>query len=375
MKRYLIVLTYLAIFLIACSLFAASGPNTVPNEPNSSAEITGDSTAVTVNGVDITESQIEAEVKPQLEKIAAQLSPAFAEQYKKQLRQQVLERMIIEQLLDQKVKAAGIVITEEEVIGRVKEMASKQRPPLSLEDFKALIEAYGKSFDDVKQRIKKGLGYEKIMEAQWAGKINITEEDANKYYAENAKEMEQVKASHILVKLDIIDPNIDPNEAKAKTREKAEDMLKQIKDGADFAELAKANSSCPSAAKGGDLGFFSRGQMAPAFENAAFELKVGQISDIVETRFGFNIIKVTDRKDTFNQFKDDIINILTQKKQGEFAEKYIESLKTEASIVYPPGKEPEPAQSIEQRPNKVTETRAKAGQSPASSESAAKGKD
>ena len=334
-------------FLAVCSLFAASEPNTVPNEPNSSAEVTGDSAAVTVNGVDITESRIEVQVKPQLEKIAAQLSPAFAEQYKKQLRQQVLERMIVEQLLDQKVKAAGIVVTEEEVIGRIKEMASKQQPPLSLEDFKALIEAYGKSFDDVKQRIKEGLGYEKIMEAQWAGKINVTEDDAKKYYDENAKKMEQVKASHILVKPGITDPNIDPNEAKAKAREKAEDILKQIKNGADFAELAKANSSCPSAAKGGNLDFFSRGQMTPDFEKAAFELKVGQVSDIVETRFGFHIIKATDRKDTFERFKDDIINILTQKEQGEFAEKYIESLKAEASIVYPPGKEPEPVQSTE----------------------------
>ena len=347
MKKSLIVLTCLIMFLTARSLFAAPEPNMAPNEPNSSAEIAGDSTAVTVNGVDIAESQIEAEVKPQLEKIAAQLSPAFAEQYKKQLRQQVLERIIVEQLLDQKVKTTGIVITEEEVISRITEMASKQQPPLSLEDFKALIEAYGKSFDDVKQRIKKGLGYEKIMEAQWAGKINLTEENAKKYYDENAKEMEQVKASHILIKPGITDPNIDPNEAKAKAREKAEDMLKQIKNGADFAELAKANSSCPSAAKGGDLGFFGRGQMTPDFEKAAFELKVGQVSDVVETRFGFHIIKATDRKDTFERFKDDIINMLTQKKQGEFAEKYIESLKAEASIVYPPGKEPQPVQSTE----------------------------
>lgn len=350
MKKYLIVSTYLAVFLIVCSLFAASGPNTVPNEPNASAEVTGDSVAVTVNGVDITEGRIEAEVKPQLEKMAAQLSPAFAEQYEKQLRQQVIERMVIEKLLDQKVKEAGITVAEEEVIGRITDMASKQQPPLSLEDFKALIEAYGKSFDDVKQRIKKGLGYEKFMQAQWAGEINVTEDDVKKYYDENAKEMEQVKASHILVEPDSTDPNIDPNEAKAKAREKAEALLKQIKNGADFAELAKADSDCPSAAKGGDLGFFDKGRMAPPFENAAFKLKTGQISDIVETQFGFHIIKVTDRKDTFEQFKDDIIGMLTQKKQAGFAEKYIDSLKAEASIVYPPGKEPSgPAQSIEQK--------------------------
>jgi hypothetical protein len=64
------------------------------------------------------------------------------------------------------------------------------------------------------------------------------------------------------------------------------------------------------------------------------------VSDVVETRFGYHIIKVTDRKDTFEQFKDDIINKLKQTKQGEFARAYIESLKTAAKIVYPPGKEP-----------------------------------
>ncbi|RKY25347.1 MAG: hypothetical protein DRP62_01485 [Planctomycetota bacterium] len=120
----------------------------------------------------------------------------------------------------------------------------------------------------------------------------------------------------------------------AKTRE----LLKQIKDGADFATLAKANSSCPSAQKGGDLGFFSRGRMVPAFEKAAFELKVGQVSDIVETQFGYHIIKLTDRKDavvkTFEQAKDDIIKMLAQKKQGELVKEYIDSLKAKANIAY-----------------------------------------
>lgn len=313
------------------------------------AEIAAD-VAVTVNGVDITESEIEAKMEPQLKRMAAQagqLPPSVIEPYKKQLRQQVLERTIVEQLLTEEVKANNIVVAEEDTIEQLEKMASRQK--LSLEDLKALIEASGQSFDQVKQHIQKGLGYQKLIEAQFVGKVNVTEADAQKYYSENAEQFEmpeQVRASHILIQPSTTDPNIDPNEAKARAEAKAQDLLEQIREGADFATLARDNSSCPSGAQGGDLNFFSRGDMVPAFEEAAFGLKVGQVSDIVETRFGYHIIKVTDHKDAgvvaFEQAKDDIIEGLTQQKQGELTKEYVESLKAEANIVYPAGKEPSP---------------------------------
>ena len=334
-------LVHLIIFLAACSLAAATACNTAPDEPNTPAETVPDSIAVTVNGVDIPESLIETQVNSQLKKMAAQMPPTFLEQYKKQLRQQVLEKMIIEQLLDERVKAEKIAVTDKDVTNQLKEIASQQKPPLSLEDFKALVEAYGKSFDQLKQQIRKGLSYQILLQSKFADRINVTEDDARKYYSENAKQIEQVRASHILIKPDTIEPGADPNEAKAKAKAKAESLLRQIKSGADFAELAKANSSCPSSAKGGDLDFFKRDRMVPAFAKAAFKLKVGQVSDIVETKFGYHIIKVTDRKnDTFEQAKDDLIASLKAKKQSELAEEYIGSLKAKAKIVYPPGKEP-----------------------------------
>jgi peptidyl-prolyl cis-trans isomerase C len=358
--------------LVFVILFAAalgiSGPNTpnktsvepnVPaktgtNEPNKPAPVlspgeslrtakaeTGaaDSVAVTVNGVDINESRIEAQLKPQLAKVGAQLPSTFVEQYKNQLRQQILEGMIVEQLLDGKVKDSNIVVTDANVVEYLEKAAAQQN--LSLSDIKEMMEARGQSFDEAKQQIKKGMAYQKLMEAQWAGKINVTEDDAKKYYSENAKQLEQVRASHILIKPRTADPNADPNEVKATAKAKAENLLKQIKDGADFAELAKTNSDCPSSKQGGDLNFFARGQMAPAFERAAFALKPGQVSDVVETQFGYHIIKVTDRKnDTFEKAKDDVMKLLTQPKQADLAEEYIASLKANAKIVYPPGKEP-----------------------------------
>jgi peptidyl-prolyl cis-trans isomerase C len=257
--------------------------------------------------------------------------------------------------LDQKVKEANIVITEEEVISKITEFAAAQREPLTLEEFKNKMEQYGQSFDNVKADVRDGLARNKFMEAHWAGKIDVTEEEAQKYYDENIKQFEQpeqVRVSHILIKPELTDPNVDtnadPNEDKAKARAKAkvkaEELLKQLKDGADFAELAKAHSNCPSAPKGGDLGFFPRGQTVPAFENVAFELEIGQISDVVETEYGYHIIKATDHKEAstiaFEQAKDDIIRQLTQNKQSELADEYIESLKAKAKIVYPAGKEP-----------------------------------
>jgi peptidyl-prolyl cis-trans isomerase C len=317
----------------------------VPEEP-------ADRVAVILNGVEITEAELQKIVKQQLEKNAQQgkqLPPAFAQVYEKQLRQQAIDRIIIGRLLEEKVKEANIVITEEEVINRTKAMLAAQRPPVSLEEFKKTRAESGQSFDEVKEQIRKGMAYQKLMEAQWAGKINITEEDAKKYYDENPTRFEvkeQVRASHILIKPDTTDSEADPNQAKAEAKAKIQGLLEQVKGGADFAELAKANSDGPSAAGGGDLKFFPRGQMAAPFEKAAFALEVGKVSDIVETRYGYHIIKVTDHKEagtvSFEQARNSLIRQLTQRKQAEFANKYIDSLKAAANIVYPPGKEPTP---------------------------------
>ncbi|NQT00921.1 MAG: peptidylprolyl isomerase [Planctomycetes bacterium] len=316
-----------------------------PEEP-------ADGIAVTVNGVDITEAELQKIIQPQLEKMAQQnkqLPPSFAQALEKQIRQQILDELIVVRLLEEKVKETNIVITDEEVTKQVEQIASAQRPPLSVEELKNIAESQGIVFDDWKNEIRKKLGQQKLFISHVPYNINVTEAEAKKYYDENPTQFqtkEQVRASHILITPKTDEAGADPNQEKAKAKAKAEDLLKQIKEGADFAALAKANSSCSSAAQGGDLNFFGKGNMVPPFEKAAFALETGKVSDIVETRFGYHIIKVTDRKGTgttsFEQAKNDIIQKLTQGKKNELAQEYINSLKAAASIVYPPGKEPAP---------------------------------
>jgi peptidyl-prolyl cis-trans isomerase C len=364
--NYLFSIFCILLFLTAYSLSCRSKKPSDVNEaePNVAVEPVLEDTAVTVNGIEIGENQVDTLVDAEFERIAskaAQLPPAFAEQFKKQLRQQALERLIAEQLLLDKVREAEIEIADDEVEGYIEKVASEQSPPLSLEELKARIASQSGGFDQMKQQIRRGLGYQKLMESQWAGKINITAEDAQKYYTENQKEFEtpeQVRASHILIKPDLSDPSKDPNEAQALARAKAEDLLRQIKEGADFAELAKTNSDCPSSKNGGDLDFFVRGDMVPDFENAAFKLQPGQVSDIVQTKFGYHIIKVTDHKDggipSFEQIKDDLIQKLIRNKKAEITQQYIQSLKEKANIIYPPGKEPQSDTMAPTVPNSTT---------------------
>ncbi|MEW6096058.1 MAG: peptidylprolyl isomerase [bacterium] len=147
----------------------------------------------------------------------------------------------------------------------------------------------------------------------------ITDSEIETYYNKNIKlyqEPEQVRAKHIL---------ITPDNDKKAAKSKIEGILKEIKAGGNFEELAKEHSACPSKTRGGDLGFFGRGRMVKPFEEAAFSLKVGEISDVVETSFGFHIIKLEEKKDPrtipLSEAKEGIKNSIYNQKQREEAEK------------------------------------------------------
>lgn len=319
---------------------------------------------VTVNGEAVTRGQVDQAVDRQMRMAGAQmgnLPPELLAQVKKQISQNTLESLVRQTLLDQQVEAAHIEVTEAEALAYIAERGAQQNPPITVERLQQMVESQGGNFDEFKAEYRTGLARQKFMETQWAGKIDVNDADAQAYYEGHPKEFvkpEMVRASHILI---APDPNAaDPNQAKAVAKAKAEALLTQVKSGADFAELAKANSSCPSKAQGGDLGIFGRGKMVKPFEDAAFALEPGEVSDVVETQFGYHIIKVTEHTDAqtvpLEEAKTGIIERLIAQKKNQAVQEYLQSLKDKATIVYAPGFEPPAPKPVPTAPTTVTPT-------------------
>ena len=139
---------------------------------------------------------------------------------------------------------------------------------------------------DFKQQVKKGLSIQKLLGKEIYEKLVVTDQESRSFYDNNPnffQKPEQVRASHILIKV----AADDDDEKKAAARKKIEDVQEKIKAGEDFAQLAEAYSEGPSSTQGGDLGYFDRQKMVKPFSDAAFRLQPGEISPIVETRFGY----------------------------------------------------------------------------------------
>ena len=335
----------------------APSQTAAPSTP--AAQTQEDKVVATINGTNIMESQVQQRIdvryKPTLAKLAEQ-SPQLAAQQEKMLRQNITNDLVTEVLLDEQAKQAGIQVTQEDLTAEMTKQLAAQNPPMTIEQYQKIVEAQGGDFQAMKGFLLQSMKYHKLLESKFAGTLAVTEADAKKYYGENASQFqtpEQVRASHILISTKPTDPNADPNQVKVQAKQKAEELLTKVKGGADFAALAKENSSCPSAAQGGDLGVFPRGQMVKPFEDAAFGLQVGEVSNLVETQFGYHIIKVTERHDpnqvAFEKAKTDIIEQLTQQKRAEAIRKYVESLRQGAKIAFPSGPAapaPEPSQPM-----------------------------
>lgn len=182
----------------------------------------------------------------------------------------------------------------------------------------------GAEIEEKLQDLRKRLIVESFLKKKVESESKVSDEDMKKFYEQNKEQFksgEQIKASHILVK----------------TEKEAKDILVQLKSGGKFEDLAQKTSIDSSSAKGGDLGWFGKGSMVPAFEKAALALKEGQISDVVKSDFGFHIIKLTGKRPAgilpFEDVKEQIKGAIMPTKQQEVFQKIKEDLKKTAKIV------------------------------------------
>ena len=289
--------------------------------------------AAVVNGTTITQEALAFETQRMIEQMARQRQGQVPDEASMpQVREDVLSRMIEEELLYQDSQSKDIQVPEARV---TEELASiKQRFP-SEKEYQDALAGIEMSEADLTRKITRGMAIEQLIKEHVIQGTAVSEAESRAFYDQNAsmfEKPEQVQARHILIKMEG-----DVTEAqKAEALAKIEMIRKKALEGEDFAALAGEYSEGPSSAKGGDLGHFSRGQMVKPFEDAAFALKTGEISAVVETQFGYHIIEVTDRQPasvvSYETVQAQIVERLKQEKSRREIQQYIETLRTQADI-------------------------------------------
>ncbi len=281
-----------------------------------------------VNGQDVTRAEFEHLIK-NMEASQGQQVPA---ERRDEVYRGALDQLVTYTVLTQELKARSIAVPDTEIDEFIRGIRQQFKDDAS---FKKALAERGTTEQKLREDARTNMGVNKLVETEIASVQPATEAESRDFYQKNPKEFEQpeaVRASHILIRAD---ENADAA-AKQKARVEAEAVLKKAKAGEDFAQLAKQHSADGSAQQGGDLNFFPRGQMVPAFDQAAFALPTGQISGIVETQFGYHIIKVTDRRAAsvmpFEQVDQQIRQYLTEKNKKTRADSFVEELKKKARI-------------------------------------------
>ncbi len=256
----------------------------------------------------------------------------------------ILDDLILEKLVTK--RAADVKVADEEVTAMYDRIKSNFG---SEEELKAQIEKNGQTVEQVKAEIRKSLQQQKWLDEQTKGKTEVTEADAQDFYKKNPEQFqrpEQVRASHILVR---VDEGAKPADVEAKEKQAAA-IAARVKKGEDFNKVAAEVSEDPSAKQNsGDLGFFTKEQMVPEFSNAAFGMKKDEISAPVRSQFGYHVIKLTDRKAaetvTLEQAKPQLMAFLEQQKKQQEVQKVVSGIreKADVKINLPEPKAPEAA--------------------------------
>jgi peptidyl-prolyl cis-trans isomerase C len=242
-----------------------------------------------VNGEEIRKADFEKALR-NLERRAGSPVPASE---RDRIYRQVLEELIAYRVLLQESRSRKVDVPDADVEARLGSV--RQQFPTE-EAFTTMLSQQSLTLDQARAEMRDELRVAKLLEAEIAPKISVQPNDVTNFYKQNPTEFEQpelVRASHILISA----PANADAAARTSARQKAAGVLKRAKGGEDFAALAREFSQDPgSAANGGELGLFTQGDMVGPFNDAAFTLPVGAISDLVETEFGFHIIKVLEKQ-------------------------------------------------------------------------------
>ncbi|MBV9574375.1 MAG: peptidylprolyl isomerase [Acidobacteriales bacterium] len=291
----------------------------------------------------------------QLKQEAQQQDPANADKLASARQKDVLRDLIDQQLLLEKGKELGIT-ADTELVKKLDEMRKDMKLD-SMEELEKAAQAQGVSFEDFKQNLRNQIITQQVIGKEVSSRLQVNKSDEVKFYNEHKKEMEQpeqIRLSEILISTDkkesaekkenTPDKTASPGEETqriAAAQAKADELLAQIRKGAVFADVAKKSSDGPTAAQGGDLGYFKRGTLAKELEDKTFAMKVGEVSDVIRTKQGFVILKVDEHQKagipSLQEIEPRVQDAMYMEKLQPALRAYLRKLREEAYIDIKPG--------------------------------------
>ncbi len=286
-----------------------------------------ENTAALVNGSSISTFMLDKKVEEALMEMMTRGQAADPSQ----IRKNILETLINNELLYQESIRSGYKPTEQKVETQFDSISGQFE---SEDAFKSILLQRGYSVDTFRDELVMVISINDYINEEVAPSVEVSDDEILGYYNDNPdrfREQESIRASHILIRVE------DAADDQKKTAHRTiKDIKKKIDKGESFEDLAKTYSDCPSGSQGGDLGYFERGRMVQPFEDAAFALELGEVSDIVETSFGYHLIKLMEKKPArtipLDEVRIDVERMIAEQKLYAELGKIVDKLKSEATI-------------------------------------------
>jgi peptidyl-prolyl cis-trans isomerase SurA len=276
--------------------------------------------------------------KETLKQEAQQQDPTNASKIVEERDKDVLRDLIDQQLLLEKGKDLGIT-ADTELIKRLDEMR-KDMHMETMEDLEKAATSQGISYEDFKQNLKNQIITQEVISREVGSRMNVSKEELQQFYDEHKTQLEQpeqIRLSELLItEQKAKAPPADQEQELAAAKAKADDLLAQIRKGASFEDIAKKNSDGPTAAQGGDLGYFKRATLDKALEDKTFAMKPGDVSDVIRTKQGFVILKVAEHQQAgippLSEIEAKVQNALIMQKMQPALRAYLQKLREDAYI-------------------------------------------
>jgi peptidyl-prolyl cis-trans isomerase C len=286
--------------------------------------------AVSVDGIVLKKDELAKRVKAKMNLYKDKIPADKKKEAQEGLKKQLIDEFVLRTILNNEANNKKIEATEKEIQATINQIKANLPPNKKIEEFL-------KENNIPREDIVLGIKIKKLVEKETGKKAKPTDKEISKFYNDNQEKFSSPESAHVRHILVTTNAN-DDEKTKAEKKAKIEKLRKQLVEGADFAEIAKNNSDCPSKENGGDLGDIKKGQTVKQFEDAAFTQEKDVIGPIVTTEYGHHIIQVLGRtpgkKIKLEEVKDKIALYLEQQKQAEAFSQLSAKLRKNAAIIY-----------------------------------------